>query len=715
MTLKPVPTHRCFLAVLLGLLLTLPLGAVPRIVPLSEEVLLDLLQNGEEELERLLEQLDEQELKEIIELAYSKQSYQLNKPLIDALLQEFIAASGLPEPYVKSFQALFESLPEEHQQVFLTKIAILSKNYKKVTVADLEEPCHYFFLHLDYNDPEVEQHFKAILGHYIDSTGLFEQEVTGALLPEAYHGLVKDIFTFFLIRLNPERRATKITEQILFRPSSKKKEQGERLLNLIKDLPTLQKMGQIIARNPYLPEVYKRSLQELEDNLKRAKTNDHIDRIVLELAKRGSLRGNPAEQSEEEPLVTVELTTPTFGAVSLTIEREPLGAGTVAEVIPFVLRSSNGQRKGVFKLLKPGIAQAIEEEFAIMQDLILHFGKQLEQLQTEGTLPGTIALEDILSGKVDSSQLVYAVVGVADLKKLFREASTFIRDEVQVLREQRYFAMAHRYYEALPGATTPEMFCPDLCTENLTAMERAPGGKISKLPEGATAEERHLRALRLAGSFLIPALFQEVEVEGKKVSLFHGDPHAGNIFFDSQSDLLTFLDWGLLGTLSRDQRKAFLMLYLSVECDDRTTLVDTLRRLSSNWGTRFAERAALASFVNSLNALIDFLRKDENFKGDTALIAAAALLLALREGINVPIELSLFSKSLFTLDNVLKDLSPGVLQDKNLRRQLILRAAKAYPEIIPKSMAMKLEQYRRTNAIPSNEEFARRLGSAAGL
>ena len=51
-------------------------------------------------------------------------------------------------------------------------------------------------------------------------------------------------------------------------------------------------------------------------------------------------------------------------------------------------------------------------------------------------------------------------------------------------------------------------------------------------------------------------------------AIFHGDPHAGNLLYNSRSGELTIIDWALSERLSRDQRRHLALLFLMVSLRD---------------------------------------------------------------------------------------------------------------------------------------------------
>jgi ubiquinone biosynthesis protein len=107
------------------------------------------------------------------------------------------------------------------------------------------------------------------------SSGMLEQLVrqvvlsTGieSFLPERYadyQPVVREGMVFMLSSMPLSRLAPKIVDQLLLPEDASF---GKRLFTLIQDMPTLQKLGQIICRSPGLEPGFKKELIDLEDNI----------------------------------------------------------------------------------------------------------------------------------------------------------------------------------------------------------------------------------------------------------------------------------------------------------------------------------------------------------------------------------------------------------------------------------------------------------------
>jgi len=126
---------------------------------------------------------------------------------------------------------------------------------------------------------------------------------------------------------------------------------------------------------------------------------------------------------------------------------------------------------------------------------------------------------------------------------------------------------------------------PELSSTRLLTLEYIDGKKVSSLTGENRSEERRRRlARRIAEVYLKQIYFH---------GFFHGDPHPGNIFI-MDDDAVCFLDFGIVGTLSRDQQeKMFLMMFGIMRRDAEKVsraLLDLARQSGSVDREQFALR-----------------------------------------------------------------------------------------------------------------------------
>jgi len=168
------------------------------------------------------------------------------------------------------------------------------------------------------------------------------------LVPEVYKEylpVIEDAFTFFLDRLSLKRVAEVLAGQLNLPQDAG---MPERLVTLLGQFPTLQKLAQIMARDRRLAPSLRRRLQLLE-SMEAVTPLSNIKLIIQnELGYRTASR--------------------------LQFAARALAEASVAVVVPFCVPAEQKAAKpieGVLKVLKPGIAERLEEELELWSALPL--------------------------------------------------------------------------------------------------------------------------------------------------------------------------------------------------------------------------------------------------------------------------------------------------------------------------------------------------------
>ncbi|MFT4103501.1 MAG: AarF/UbiB family protein [Burkholderiaceae bacterium] len=285
------------------------------------------------------------------------------------------------------------------------------------------------------------------------------------LVPESlarWRPLVCDGVLFFLGKLPAPRRAEIMAAQLALPADA---DPGQRIIALLTQCPTLHKLGQVLARNPSLPEALRLRLQALESMPALTPMPVLLAHIRREL---------PAD-------------------AALTIADEALAEASVAAVVPFTWQEDGELRHGVFKVLKPGIEARLRDELAVWLEL----GAYLEQRAGELGLPPL------------------------DYRDTLDSVAELLANEVRIDNEQANLAAAAAFHAGSKDVAVPRLLRA-WCTPRMTAMERVFGRKLTdaELPPQARA--------RLADT-TVAALLAEPFWNGDENVFFHADPHAGNL------------------------------------------------------------------------------------------------------------------------------------------------------------------------------------------
>jgi len=426
------------------------------------------------------------------------------------------------------------------------------------------------------------------------------------LVPEVYRQwrpLVRDSMRFVVSRLSPARLAPKVVEQMEAAPDTPPE---VRLLRFIAKVPGLQKIGQVLARNRNLDPRMRRALTALEDGISDVSIGGIRAVIVRDLG-------------------------PQIETYNVELDAAILSEASVSAVVGFTWRNPESRRRerGVFKVLKPHIPGYYAEDMKILQQLARHLARRHRA--------GGVRL-----------------AGVAET---LTEIWLLLEREVDFRREQTILSNALRAYRSLSGVRVPRLIQP-LSTTTITALTQEKGVKVTE--SSARPASHRVRVARTLAETLvaIPALARE------KDSIFHADPHAGNLLYDQRRRELVILDWALTERLTLQQRKSVLMLVLMTILRDSDGIVAAIERLRQRGAADDGEQVPLIR--ERVTRLLDRLPL---FQLPGALDAMRLLDEIAWEGIRFPAALLMFRKAFFTLEGVLEDIAgPGVRVDSVIAR-----------------------------------------------
>lgn len=406
----------------------------------------------------------------------------------------------------------------------------------------------------------------------------FVGDAVAAVIPEEHGNLRRPIagaLAVFLGGLPPARQEAILAEQAALPVTAPP---SQRLAVLARACPTLHKLGQVLARDRRLTAELRQYLQELE-SLAASVPPEEIESIVA---------------AELGPL----------GGLGLTLE-PALAEASVAVVVPF----RQGTQHGVFKVLKPGVVERLEQELALFERV----GAYLDQGCDDFAIPHL------------------------DYQGVFEQVGDKLRHEVRFDLEQQHLVEARAIYAGDPRVLVPALF--DLRTPRLTAMERVWGHKVT--------DPRHPDRAGWMANLVIETLIARPFFSCADQALFHGDPHAGNLL-STDDGRLALLDWSLAGRLGEPERVALVQLALAGLSFDSRRLTAVLQDLAAG---RPADRPALETVVH---AWLMRLRQGRlpGFTWLLGLLDEAVQSARLRVGA----DLLLFRKALHTLEGVVANI-----------------------------------------------------------
>ena len=407
----------------------------------------------------------------------------------------------------------------------------------------------------------------------------------------AWRPPVRDAMMFVVARLSPARLAPKLLEQLEL-PSDTSAEQ--RLLRLIAKVPGLQKLGQVIARNQHLRPALRSALARLENGIRDVRPDDVVAIIRREIGAR------------------VE-------KYSVKIAPVILSEASVSAVVRFTWRNpENGKcERGVFKVLKPHIPEYFAEDMEYLQGLAQYFSDR----QHNYGFPAKL------------------------LPDTFKKVRRLLRHEVNFAREQKTLLEAWSLYRSMRGVRVPRLIQP-LCTPRITALTEEHGTKVTSAAARLPAARR-----RRVAEQLIEALIAVPLLAAQEDTIFHGDPHAGNLLYNNRTGELTIIDWALRERLSRDQRRHLALLFLMVTLHDPVGTCNEVLALSQE---RIRSASPKGKMVAEL--VTHFIDELPVVRLPSGVDAMRLLERLAMKGVKFPAPLIMLSKVMFTLDGILGDI-----------------------------------------------------------
>ena len=414
------------------------------------------------------------------------------------------------------------------------------------------------------------------------------------LVPEVHRQwrpLVREAMLFVVSELSASRLAPKIVEQVAMAPDAPP---GERLLRFIAKVPGLQKIGQVLARNRNLNPRLRRALIQLENGISDVSIDEIREIIHREL---------PSQMETYQ----------------IKLKPAILSEASVSAVVGFTWRNPETRRRerGVFKVLKPHIPSCYAEDMQILAQLARHLARKQ---RAEGTRLGRLA-------------------------ETLTEIRLLLEREVDFPREQATLAGALSEYREIRGVRIPRLI-PLLSTSTITALTFESGKKVTEV-HIRPAKQRVRVAERLTEALLAVPAFSR-----NKDSIFHADPHAGNVLYDKRRNELVILDWALTERLTREQRRKVVMLVLMMILRDADGISKAIEELCQLRGAGEGEE------VQTIRKHVEHLLDDLPLTQLPGPMDAMRLLdeIAL-EGIKFPAALLMFRKASFTLEGVVENIA----------------------------------------------------------
>jgi len=329
--------------------------------------------------------------------------------------------------------------------------------------------------------------------------------------------------------------------------------------------------------------------------------------VIDELSHlRSDVRPIPEEQVR--PLLEAQLDRPVEEVFS-SFDFSPLAAASIGQAHRGVLVT--GERV-VVKIQRPGLADLLRRDATVLR----------------------------LAARVADRRIAGA--GDLGIRALAEELITGMERELDYLREA---VMCDRLRDVIAheDPTDDVVRVPAvhhaLTTDRLLVMEEVPGRPIDA--PGAVAASGappHYLASALLSCFLHQIL---------QGTVFHADPHPGNLMIDEWGRLW-LLDFGAVGLLDPTTRRALQDMAMGMGAGEPVVVARAVRHLSGADAT--ADLQTLESDIGQLMV--------ETSGGFDPTVMAQVLSVMGRHGLRVPASMTSLSRALLTLDGTLKLIDP---------------------------------------------------------
>lgn len=275
---------------------------------------------------------------------------------------------------------------------------------------------------------------------------------------------------------------------------------------------TFIKLGQILStRSDLLPPAYLAEFSKLQDAAPTIPFAVVRETIASEL-------GQPVE------------------AVFSTFDPVPLAAASIGQAHAATLLDGTDV---VVKVRRPGVAEQVEEDLAILQNLAATASRRSEF----------------------ASQ--YDLVGLTE------EFAQTLRAELDYPREGRNAERFAANFANDETAHIPRIFWSATTSQVLT-LERIHGIKINDLAALEAAHIDRAALAKRAASIVLKMVFED--------GFFHADPHPGNFFVEA-GGRIGLIDFGMVGTIDEPMQERLVDILLAITGQNTDRLVDAFLEL----------------------------------------------------------------------------------------------------------------------------------------
>lgn len=346
-----------------------------------------------------------------------------------------------------------------------------------------------------------------------------------------------------------------------------KPEQQRQKARMVRDLlfdlgPTFIKLGQFLSvRRDIIPEWLAEELTALQDKVPPFSLDQVLETIQSDLG------GAPEE-------------------LFVFFDQKPIASASIGQVHRVRLKEGGW---AVIKVQRPNLAEQFYRDLGLMRLMARWWQAASQLLDKLGVKPPAPPQpKNALVKKSGATR--QRPLDIKTWLELSDEFGHTLFSEIDYLKEGRNADRLRRLVRSSPEIRIPRVHWKYTGRHVLT-LEYIPGTKISQVEE--------LKAkgfdLRIVGNMLVNCYLEQFVLTG----FFHADPHAGNLAIDEYGRLIIY-DFGMMGEVSEDHRRALLSCVMAVVRRDINLVTKSLQELGivSSSATVDSVNRAISPFID---------------------------------------------------------------------------------------------------------------------
>ena len=216
------------------------------------------------------------------------------------------------------------------------------------------------------------------------------------------------------------------------------------------------------------------------------------------------------------------------------------------------------------------------------------------------------------------------------LRSMLDEFSSTLLEELDYYAEAHNMLTLAKNMEPIEGVHIPALY-RELSGRRVLTQEFVRGVKISDVD----AMRRAGLDVGKVGEAALRAAIKMLLIDG----FFHADPHPGNLFVNTDTGVVTFLDCGMVGELTVAQRAHMVMLLWTFVAGDITAMAGQLRSLSVPFQP-VDDKAFTHAFEHKMS------RYDRGSKADVKAVLSSAMGVLRDHGLRLDPQLTLALKAM---------------------------------------------------------------------